>query len=159
GETVIVFLKLVFSQIGNDVFDVLVFDRSRSELLLRSDFPAPAEPHASVVLQRRTQRHLKPAGARRAIPGGNRNTIGYDHQARQYRPPTSQLGRRHQLSGRSGKRIRIAIPVLGANSIAFCPVREVAEPSTSSATSRPHDVCRSRHIMCLPPKCSMQPPW
>jgi len=102
GETVIVFLKLVFSQVGDDVFDVLVLDGSRSELVLRSDFPAPAKPHASVVLQRRPQRNLKPAGARRAIPGGNRNTIGYDHQARQYRPPTSQLGRRNQLSGRSG---------------------------------------------------------
>jgi hypothetical protein len=79
----------MFSQIGNDVFDVLVFDGSRSELVSRSDFPAPAEPHAAVVLQRRPQRHLKPAGALGAIAGGNRNTIGYDRQARQYRPQSS----------------------------------------------------------------------
>src|SRR5262249_47378338 len=100
--------------IGDDVFDVLVLDGSRSELVLRSDFSAPSEPHASVVLQRRPQRHLEPAGARRAIPGGNRNPIGDDRQAHLHRPPTSQPGRCNQLS--SGKRFRIP----GANSTASC---------------------------------------
>jgi hypothetical protein len=76
----------MFSEIGNDVFDVLVLDGARSQLVLRSDFPTPAKPHAAVVLQRRPQRHLKPASALSAIAGGNRNTIGYDCQARQYRP-------------------------------------------------------------------------
>src|SRR5262249_23800380 len=41
GETVIVFLKLVFSEIGDYVFNVLVFDRTRSQLVLRSDLSAP----------------------------------------------------------------------------------------------------------------------
>src|SRR5712692_4918249 len=89
GEPVIVFLIIMFSQVGDDVFDVLVLDGSRSQLLSRSDFSAPSEPHASVVLQRRPQRHLKPAGALGAIAGGNRNPIGYDRQARQYRPQSS----------------------------------------------------------------------
>jgi hypothetical protein len=89
GEPIIVFLIVMFSQVGDDVFDILVFDGSRSKLVLCSDFPAPAEPHASVVLQCRPQRHLKPAGALGAIASGDRNTIGYDRQARQYRPQSS----------------------------------------------------------------------
>jgi len=68
----------MFRQIGNDVFHVLVFDGSRSQLLSRSDLSAPSQPHASVVLQRRPQRHLKPAGALGAIAGRDGNTIGND---------------------------------------------------------------------------------
>ena len=78
GETVIVFLIIMLSQIGDDVFDVLVLDGSHSQLVLRSNLPAPSKPHATVVLQRRPQRHFEPAGALGAIAGGNRNTIGYD---------------------------------------------------------------------------------
>src|SRR5258708_19795232 len=74
---------------GNDVLAVLVLEGSLWDFAPRSDFPAPAEPPAAVVLQRRPQRHLKPAGALGAIAGGNRNTIGYDRQARQYRPQSS----------------------------------------------------------------------
>src|SRR5258708_21041796 len=99
GETVIVFLKLVSGQIGNDVFDVFVLDGSRPELVLRSDFPAPAKPHASVVLQRRPQRHLKPAGARRPIAGGGPSTLGSCTHSRQYTPPPSPHGPRHPPSG------------------------------------------------------------
>src|SRR5262249_20707653 len=89
GEPVIVFLIVMLSQIGDDVFDVLMFDGPRSELVSHSDFAAPSEPHAAVVLQRRPQRHPKPAGALGAIAGGNRDPIGYDCQARQYRPQSS----------------------------------------------------------------------
>src|SRR2546427_9386923 len=105
GEPVIVFLIIMFGQIGDDVFDVLVFDGSRSELVSRPDFSAPSEPHASVVLQRWPQRHLKPAGALGAIAGGNRNPIGYDRQARQYRPqaPRQTHRRQDQTSRRNGQ--------------------------------------------------------
>src|SRR6266849_641000 len=71
GETVIVFLIIVFSQIGDDVFDVLVFDGSRPQLLPRPDFSAPSEPNAAIMLQGRPQRHLKPAGALGASAGRN----------------------------------------------------------------------------------------
>ena len=50
GEPVIVFLIVVLGQICDDVFDVLVFDGTRSELVLRPNLSAPSKPHAAVVL-------------------------------------------------------------------------------------------------------------
>src|SRR5258708_14182270 len=71
------------------VLAFLGFGGSVRRFVCAPGFPRPPEPHPSVVLQRRSQRHLKPAGALGAIAGGNRNTIGYDRQARQYRPQSS----------------------------------------------------------------------
>jgi hypothetical protein len=67
GETVIVFLKFVFGEIGDDVLDIVTFDGSRSQFILRADLSAPSDPDAAVAVQRRPQRHLKPAGALGAV--------------------------------------------------------------------------------------------
>ena len=75
GETVIVLLIIVFGEVGNDVLDVLVFDRSRPQLFPRPDLSAPSEPDAAIVLQRWPQRDLKPSGPPGAIAGRNRNAI------------------------------------------------------------------------------------
>src|SRR5262249_40397645 len=89
GETVIVFLELVLRQVGDDVFDVLVSDGSRPQLLLRANLSAPSDPNAAIALQRRPQRHFEPASTQPTsalgpVTGGNRNAIGNYRQARQY---------------------------------------------------------------------------
>ena len=74
GEAVVVFLKIIAGEIGDDIFDVLVLDRSRFPLA-GGDFAAPAQPDAAVLLQCRPQSDLKPAGALCAIARWNRNSV------------------------------------------------------------------------------------
>ena len=74
GETVVVFLKVVAREVGDDIFDVLVGDGSRFPLP-GGDLAAPTQPDATVLLQCWPQRHLKPARAFRAIARWNRNSV------------------------------------------------------------------------------------
>ena len=74
GETVVIFLKIVAREVGDDIFDVLVLDGSRFPLA-GGDFAAPAQPDAAILLQSRPQSDLKSAGALCAVAGRNRNPI------------------------------------------------------------------------------------
>jgi len=74
GETIVVFLIIFVRQIGDDVFDVLVLDGPRLQRLWRvrrRDLAAPAEPDATIALQRGPQRHFQTSGALRPFTGRN----------------------------------------------------------------------------------------
>jgi hypothetical protein len=79
GEAVVIFLKVVLRQVGDDIFDVLVPDGARFQPVRRSDIAAPAEPDTAVPVERRSQRDFETAGALGAVAGRNRNPVGNDH--------------------------------------------------------------------------------
>src|SRR5215475_9762715 len=54
GKAVVIFLIVVFRQICDNKFDIFVFEGARSQLVSRSDFAAPSEPDAAIMLERRS---------------------------------------------------------------------------------------------------------
>src|SRR6516225_9299758 len=77
GKAAVIFLKVVLRQVSDYIFDVLVSDEARFKLTRGRNLAAPAEPDASVFLERRPQRCFEPASARGTV-ARNRNAVRND---------------------------------------------------------------------------------
>ncbi len=84
GEAVVVFLIILFREIGHDVIVAVAAHRARLDLVLRGHAPAPAEPHAAVMLQRCVQRDFQSTRMGPATGVGHGNPIRDYEDACQY---------------------------------------------------------------------------
>ena len=66
-KAAVIFLKILLGQIRDCIFDVLMPDRARFQLVRRRDLATPAEPDPALVLERWPQYDFEPASPLDAV--------------------------------------------------------------------------------------------
>ena len=79
GETIVVFLVILFRQIGGDVACVFAIDCFGRDLVGPHDLATPAEPKARNGFENWRQHDFEPAGALRSLALGEGRSVGNEN--------------------------------------------------------------------------------
>src|SRR6516164_10020230 len=86
GKAAVIFVKAFLRQVGDYVFDILVSNQPRFQLIPGRDLTAPTQPDIAVVVERWPQCNFEPASTLGAVTR-NRNAVRNDYESCQYRSP------------------------------------------------------------------------
>ena len=79
GKAAVIFVKAFLRKVGDYVFDILVSNRPRFQLIPGCDFTAPTQPDIAVVVERWPQCNFEPASTLGAVTR-NRNAVRNDYE-------------------------------------------------------------------------------